>query len=102
MKKITHSKSKVQLSLGTTSSSGDKQYLLLDKVVGFKCLASLLGVGTGRLRRGVANAPDLRHGKREYMSKPATWSVDGFLRMAYDSVAETLPDGPLNKIHQTC
>jgi hypothetical protein len=102
MKKLTHLKSKVQLSLGTTSSSGDKQYLLLDKVVGFKCLASLLGVGTGRLRRGVANAPDLRHGKREYMSKPATWSVDGFLRMAYDSVAETLPDGPLTKIHQTC
>ncbi|CAK9006089.1 unnamed protein product [Durusdinium trenchii] len=26
------------------------------------------------------------------MSRPATWSVDGFLRVAYDSVAETMPD----------
>lgn len=70
----------------------DKQFMLLDKVVGFKCLASLLGIGTGRLRKGMASAPDLRRGKRTYMSKPSTWSVDGFLRIAYNSVAETLPD----------
>ena len=84
--------SKVQLSLANPKENKDKQFMLLDKVVGFKCMASLLGVGASRLRRGVASAPDLRHGKRPYMSKPGTWSVDGFLRIAYDTVAETLPD----------
>ena len=85
-------KPKVQLCLATTNDNRDKQFTLLDKPVGFKCLAALLGVGTGRLRRGMSGAPDLRHGQRPYMSKASTWSVDGFLRIAYDAVAETLPD----------
>ena len=78
--------------MATTNDNRDKQFTLLDKPVGFKCLAALLGVGTGRLRRGMSGAPDLRHGQRPYMSKASTWSVDGFLRIAYDAVAETLPD----------
>ncbi|CAK9073825.1 unnamed protein product [Durusdinium trenchii] len=84
--------SMVQLCLATTSESRDKQFTLLDRPVGFKCLAALLGVGTGRLRKGTTSTPDLRHGTRPYMSRPSTWSVDGFLRIAYDSVAETMPD----------
>ena len=89
---IVDSNSEVQMCLATSSDSSNKQFMLLDKLVGFKCLSALLGVGTHRLRKGMASAPDLRHGTRPYMSRPGTWSVDGFLRMAYDSVAETMPD----------
>lgn len=85
----------VQISLGTTSM-GQKEFKLLDLTVGFKCMASLLGVGGARLRKGSKTVPDLRRGKRESTNKPGTWSVDGFLRMAYDSTAETLPDKFLN------
>ena len=92
--------SKVQMCLASSNQSDCKQFMLLDKLVGFKCLAALLGVGTHRLRKGMANAPDLRHGKRPYMSRPGTWSVDGFLRMAYDSVAETMPDELLPIVDQ--
>ena len=65
---------------------------LLDKDVGFKCLAALLGIGDKRLRKAANRAPDLRHGKREYRSNPASLTVDGFLQTVYDAVAETLPD----------
>ncbi|CAK9093328.1 Uncharacterized protein SCF082_LOCUS43905 [Durusdinium trenchii] len=59
--------SMVQLCLATTSESRDKQFTLLDRPVGFKCLAALLGVGTGRLRKGTTSTPDLRHGTRNVM-----------------------------------
>ncbi|CAL1151353.1 unnamed protein product, partial [Cladocopium goreaui] len=50
----------------------------------------------------MSGAPDLRHGQRPYMSKASTWSVDGFLRIAYDAVAETLPDQytTFNKVYK--
>lgn len=69
---------------------------LLDKPVGFKCLATLLGVGHSRVRKSTSGAPDLRHGQRAYQSRPGSWTVDGFLQVAYDSIAETLPDQSLN------
>ena len=68
------------------------QQLFLDKGIGFKCLASLLGVGGDRLSKKAAGAPDLRFGKRERKSGSGTWSVDGFLQVGYDAIAETLPD----------
>ena len=68
---------------------------LLEKEVGFKCLASLLGVGHRRLAASSAGGPDLRHGRKEYRSRPGTWTVDGFLQVCYDAIAETLPDEPL-------
>ena len=76
---------------------GQEEFKLLDHVVGFKCMALLLGVGTGRLRKASKTMPDMRHGKRETTSRPGTWTVDAFLRMAYDGTAETLPDKPLIK-----
>ena len=81
-----------KMQMCVTPGSSTMQCQLLDKRVGFKCLASLLGVGHGRVRKRSCQAPDLRHGKREYQSKPGTWTVDGFLQIAYDSIAETLPD----------
>lgn len=72
--------------------------MFLEKEVGFKCLASLLGVGHKRLHRLEHTTPDLRYGKKPYMSKPGTWTVDAFLKASYESIAETLPDKLLVKI----
>lgn len=68
---------------------------LLDKPVGSVCLASLLGIGDKRLRKAQSGAPDIRHGRRMYRSKPGSWSVDSFLQISYDRIAETLPDETL-------
>ncbi len=69
--------------------------------MGFKCLAMLLGVGHKRLYRLERTTPDLRYGKKPYMSKPGTWTVDAFLKASYDSIAETLPDALLVVISET-
>ena len=65
---------------------------LLDKQISPKCLASLLGIGSNRLRRAEGGAPDLRFGKKEYKSKPSTFTIDSFLQICYHNIAETLPD----------
>ena len=75
-----------------SGAAGNLQCKLLDKEVGRKCLAALVGVGHRRLRTKSQGAPDLRYGKREHQSKPGSWTVDGFLQIIHDSIAETLPD----------
>lgn len=80
------------MEISISSGCGTTACTLLDKPVGFRCLASLLGVGGSRLEKKRAGAPDLRFGKHEHRSKPGTWTVDGFLQVAYDAIAETLPD----------
>ncbi|CAK9035320.1 unnamed protein product [Durusdinium trenchii] len=46
-----------------------------------------------RLRKVESGAPDLRYGKRaEPRSSALAWTVDSFLQIAYDRIAETLPD----------
>ena len=84
-----------KIEMAASKTGGALDCKLLDKPVGFKCIAALLGVGHSRIRTKSRGAPDLRHGKRQYESKPGTWSVDGFLQIAYDSIAETLPDQSL-------
>ena len=78
--------------LSATGREGRTQCILLEMEVGPKCLAALIGIGPARLRRSIAGAPDLRFGKREHRSQPGSWTVDSFLQLAYDSIAETLPD----------
>ena len=80
------------MEISTSSGTSTTSCTLLDQPVGFKCLASLLGVGGARLGKKAAGNPDLRFGKHGHHSKPGTWTVDGFLQVAYDAVAETLPD----------
>ena len=60
--------------------------------VGAKCVASILGIGSSRLRKGAAMVPDLRCGKDKSMSQRDTWSIDAFLTVLYEGIAETLPD----------
>ena len=80
----------MMLALSNTSSNAVCNFL--DKEVGRKCLARLLGTSGSRLQKQAVQRPDLRFGRREYQSKPGTYSVDAFLQVAYDSIAETLPD----------
>ncbi|CAK9001621.1 unnamed protein product, partial [Durusdinium trenchii] len=40
----------------------------------------------------MSGAPDLRFGRREHRSRPQTYTMDAFLQIAYESIAETLPD----------
>ena len=65
---------------------------LLDRPMGRKCLAKLIGMGQDRMSRQASGAPDLRFGHREHRSQPGSFTVDAFLQVAYDSIAETLPD----------
>ena len=81
-----------EMEISTSSGSSTTSCTLLDQPVGFKCLASLLGVGGTRLGKKASGNPDLRFGKHAHQSKPGTWTVDGFLQVAYDAIAETLPD----------
>lgn len=82
----------ISTTTAPSSSRCSTNCTLLGKPVGFRCLASLLGVGGARLQRKAASGPDLRFGKKQHRSQPGTWTVDGFLQVAYDAVAETLPD----------
>ena len=86
------------MQLSTAGKSEPLSYFLLDKPVGRKCLAALIGVGQARLQRSRAGTPDLRFGKREHRSQPGTWTADAFFQVVYDSIAETLPDKHLISI----
>ena len=89
------------MEISTTSGTGGStSCTLLDKPTGFKCLSALLGVGSNRLEKKASGNPDLRFGKHEHKSRPGTWTVDGFLQVAYNAIAETLPDEFLVPTHQ--
>jgi hypothetical protein len=67
-------------------------YCFLGQTIGPRCLASILGIGSNRLKRGISVAPDLRIGKPKSGSRSMSYSVDSFLSTMWQSVAETLPD----------
>ena len=98
---VQQSLSKMQQAVGGTSGSS-QSCLLLQQPVGVKCLAALLAVGKGRLRKMERKAPDMRYGKFDYQSRRDTWSVDGFLQVAYDTIAETLPVELLGYLCRLC
>lgn len=74
-------------------------YFFLERNIGAKCLASLLGIGSNRLRRNNQLTPDLRCGKAKGGSRKDTQSVDAFLSILWESVAETLPDRLVLVLH---
>lgn len=67
---------------------------LLSKEVSLKCFRTMMGVGQGRVERAKVTRPDLRFGKDKTGSRRTSASVDAFLQILYDSVAETLPHQP--------
>ena len=66
--------------------------IFLGQTVGYTCLATILGIGKSRLKKAMSSVPDLRFGKQKNLSRKDTWSVDSFLSLQYQNVAETLPD----------
>jgi hypothetical protein len=82
---------------GNGHSSGALQFTFVGQLVGRECLCSLLGIGVNRLRRALNLVPDLRFGHDKTGTKRETASVDAFLTVLYNGVAETLPDRPIIK-----
>ena len=82
--------------LQTVASDVDKKtvksFTFLGKEVGRVCLCSVLGIGINRLRKALDAQPDLRVGAQKGGQRQAAYSVDAFLAVLYEGVAETLPD----------
>ena len=64
--------------------------------MGRQCLCTLMSIGINRLRKGLSMTPDLRIGKVKSGSRAETFSVDAFLSILYEGLAETLPDRPVS------
>ena len=77
---------------GHRSDPKKVDYTFLGKSVGRSCLCTLLAIGKGRFSRCTSLKPDLRIGKSKSGSQRSSWSVDAFLSVLYNGVAETLPD----------
>ena len=71
-----------------------KEFKFLGKAVGRVCFCNLMGIGQGRLKKALCMMPmpDLRIGQDKSHSRSGTHSVDAFLSILYEGVAETLPD----------
>ena len=70
------------MEISTTSGSGRTACTLLDKPVGFRCLASLLGVGGARLEKKAGGAPDLRFGRKKTVASQGLGQLTGFYKSA--------------------
>lgn len=68
------------------------EFTFLNRKVGRACLCSMLGIGVNRLRKAATMMPDMRLGKDKTGSQRDTYSVDAFLSIMYEGVAEVLPD----------
>ena len=64
----------------------------MGKEIGRECLCAVLGIGINRLRKGLNLIPDGRVGLQKSGSHRDTASVDAFLSVLYEGLAETLPD----------
>lgn len=78
--------------IGGHQSDNIRNFAFLGKAVGRQCLCDLLGIGVNRFRRCLNIQPDLRIGMNKSGSQKLTYSVDAFLTIQYEGVAETLPD----------
>ena len=71
--------------------------------MGFECLASVIGIGSKRLRKALAGTPDMRYHQfgGGVRLTPKTNHVDKFLFQLHGTVAETLPTGwPVGKLQE--
>ena len=77
-------------------------YTFLGQSVGRSCLCTLLAIGKSRFSKILSLKPDLRIGKSKSGSQRSSWSVDAFLSILYNGVAETLPDKLLDLADMIC
>ena len=73
-------------------AAGSLQFTFVGQEVGRECLCALMGIGVNRFKKTLKLQPDLRFGHDKSGSKRDTASVDAFLTVLYNGVAETLPD----------
>ena len=82
--------------LQTVASDVDKKivksFTFVGQEVGRVCLCSILGIGVNRFRKALDSQPDLRVGAQKGGQRQAAYSVDAFLAVLYEGVAETLLD----------
>ena len=88
---------KLHMMLANTGKSGPGQspplFTFLGRPIGRVCLCNVMAMGINRFRRALEMAPDLRFGlARKGMRQVASESVNAFLHILYEGVAETLPD----------
>ena len=57
-----------------------------------RCLVSILGIGTSRLKRAEHSVPDLRYGQQDRPTSKESDSCRAFFQSMYIKVAESLPD----------
>jgi len=69
-----------------------KNCTFLGKEVGRVCLCSILSIGINRFRKALAMIPDQRLGRDKSGQRKASFSVDAFMSVLYEGIAETLPD----------
>ena len=79
-------------SLGGSGQRQRFYFTFVGKEIGRECLFAVLGIGINRLRKGLNLIPDGRVGLQKSGSHRDTASVDAFLSVLYEGLAETLPD----------
>lgn len=68
-------------------------FTFLGQQIGRVCLCTVLSVGINRFRKALEVIPDMRMGvSRKGVRQPESQSVNAFLGILYNGVAETLPD----------
>ena len=93
---LTLTTTKLHMVFGADGHDARPNFTYCGERVGRECLCALLGIGVNRLRKAFNMVPDLRVGKDKSGSHENTFSVDAFLSMLHNNVAETLPDRPLD------
>ena len=78
--------------MGDINTMKIKTISFMGKEIGRACLCSILSIGINRFRKALSLAPDLRVGKVHTGQRQAAYSVDAFLSILYEGVAETLPN----------
>ena len=68
------------------------QFRFLGHNVGRACLCAILAIGKSRFAKCVSLQHDMRIGKSKAGTQRCAASVDAFLTVIYNGVAETLPD----------
>lgn len=78
---------------GKTAGGRQTIFTFLGQQIGRVCLCAVLSIGINRLRRALEVIPDMRIGvSRKGVRQQDSQSVNAFLGILYNGVAETLPD----------
>ena len=78
---------------GQVVSRHQTNFTFLGQSIGRLCLCTVMSMGINRFRKALEMKPDMRIGvSRKGMRQQSSQSVNAFLGILYNGVAETLPD----------